>query len=490
MKKIIPLLIALVSLTSSQAQVGIGTTNIGNGVQLQIESNSKGLLIPRVALTSTATEAPVGPSPIAIGVLIYNTANNGSDGTAVTPGFYYWTGTIWTSLKGTSGQNWSLSGNTGTTPGTNYLGTSDNTNLQIKTNNALRMTVENDGQVIVGSNTTPLANTLMSVYPASGQVGLFVSSTNSQRTIRALSASNSQFVIDGGNLDATGGNGVIGISANPVANTSSTVVGVRGVAGRTTFTELAGEAVGVAASGTTGLHVRGVGKNTTVDFNAAYFEYDEDDDLNTSSGPFARIAGKDVNYFTGGTAARRDVVYGGYFDANTSATDYVFVGAKNNGTSYKVLGGGSVSTMIEDKEGNNRILHATETPEILFEDFGIGKLQNGEARITLDPLLSDHIFVDEKHPMKVFIQLEGDCNGVYVTLKSKEGFTVKELKNGRSNVSFSWNIVANRADEKEANGNIASKHVDVRFPIGPKRLEQAKQKEAKYDIDMKEDVVK
>lgn len=478
MKKL--LLVSLFVFKISYSQVGIGTTNIENGVALQIESNTKGLLIPRVPLTSTALESPVGPSPIATGILIYNTATAGSGGTAVLPGFYYWTGTAWTVLKGNTGQNWSLTGNATTIPGTNYLGTSDNTNLQIKTNNTLRMTVENDGQVIVGATATPSTNTLMTVNAGSGQVGLFVNSTNSARTIRALSAANTQFVIDGGNLDPNGGNGVIGISANLAANATSTVVGVLGVAGRTVFTELAGESVGVSAHGTTGAHIRGVGKGNGVDYNAAYFEYDQDDDINTAAGPFARIAGKDINYFTGGTAARRDVTYGGYFDANTSTTDYVFVGARNNGTSYKVLGGGSVSTMVEDKDGNNRILHSTETPEILFEDFGTGKLTNGTAKIVLDPLLSNHIYVSEKHPLKVFIQLEGDCNGVFVTLKSKEGFTVKELKDGKSNVSFSWNIVANRADTLDKKGGVASKHVDIRFPIGPKRLEQDKQSESNY----------
>lgn len=67
MKKYIVLLSVLFSLTIVQAQVGIGTTNIQNGVELQIESSTKGLLIPRVALTSTTVEAPVGPSPIATG---------------------------------------------------------------------------------------------------------------------------------------------------------------------------------------------------------------------------------------------------------------------------------------------------------------------------------------------------------------------------------------------------------------------------------------
>ena len=484
MKKLL-FITALLIINFTNAQVGIGTTVIENGVELQIQSNNRGLLIPRVALTTTSLAAPVGPAPIATGILIYNTATAGSETTAVTPGFYYWSGTEWIALKSAAGQNWSLTGNAGTSPGTQYLGTSDNQNLQIKTNNTLRMTVENDGQVIVGTGTAQ-ANTLTSINAGAAQIGLFVNSSNSARTIRALNTTNTQFVIDGGNLDANGGRGVIGISTNLAANATSTVVGVLGVAGRTTFTELPGESIGTSGQGTTGIFARGVGKGTGVDYNAGYFEYDQDDNLTTSNGPFARIAGKDVNYFTGGSAATRDVTYGGYFDANTSTTDFVFVGAKNNGTSYKVLGGGSLSTMVKDEEGNNRILHATETPEILFEDFGTGKLVNGEVYISIEKLLSKHIFIDEKHPMKVFIQLEGDCNGVFVTEKTINGFKVKELGKGKSNVSFSWNLVANRADVIGKNGKIESKHVDVRFPIGPNKLDAEKQVEKKYKINESE----
>lgn len=484
MKKKITIILMGLFLNLSFAQVGVGTTNILNGVEFQVESSTKGVLIPRVALTSTLVQAPVGPVPIANGVLVFNTANNGVGVNAVTPGFYYWFNTEWVPLRsaGTPGlQNWSLVGNSGTNPALNFLGTTDNQNLIFKSNNQVRMTVENDGQVIVGSNATPIANTLTTINAGNSQIGLFVNSNNSARTIRALNSTGTQFVIDGGNLDPNGGRGVIGISASLAANATSTVMGVLGVAGRTTFTELAGESVGVSGQGTTGLHVRGVGKGTGVDYNAAYFEYDQDDNLTTNNGPFARIAGKDVDYFTGSTSARRDVTYGGYFDANTSTTDFVFVGARNNNTSYKVLGGGSVSTMVEDTDGNNRILHATETPEILFEDFGIGKLVNGEAYIKIDELLARHIFVDERHPMKVFVQLEGDCNGVFVTEKTKNGFKVKELNNGKSNVSFSWNIVANRADAYDHKGVLQSKHVDVRFPIGPKKLDQQEQRIQKYN---------
>lgn len=484
MKKRLLILTTLLFSIAQFAQVGIGTTNILNGVELQIESNSKGLLISRVALTSTILQAPVGPAPIAVGVLVYNTNTNGTGITAVTPGFYYWSGTEWTALKSTGGApslDWTLTGNAGTTPGTNYLGTSDNKDLQIKTNNQVRMTTKSTGEVIIGNTTTPLANSLTTIISNGTQIGLFANSSNSPRTIRALNADNTQFVIDGGNLDAEGGRGVIGISANLASNSTNTVMGVLGVAGRTTFTELPGESVGISGQGTTGLHVKGVGKTGRNDYYSAYFEYDQDDNLTTSNGPQARIAGKDFDYFGGG-AAKSDVTYGGYFDANTSNSDYVFVGARNNGTSYKVLGGGSVSTMVKDNEGNNRVLHATETPEILFEDFGTGKLVNGVAYIELDPVLVKNIFVSEEHPMKVFIQLEGDCNGVYVTEKTAKGFFVKELQKGKSNVSFSWNMVANRKDTLNADGSLDSKHVGVRLPIGPNRLEPILGREVQYDI--------
>jgi len=38
------------------------------------------------------------------------------------------------------------------------------------------------------------------------------------------------------------------------------------------------------------------------------------------------------------------------------------------------------------------------------------------------------------------IQLEGDCNGVYISKKTREGFEVKELHKGKSNVKFNWEI--------------------------------------------------
>lgn len=59
---------------------------------LDVKSTTKGLLIPRIALTATTTAAPV-TSPEA-SLLIYNSATAGD----VTPGYYYWNSTVWVRL--------------------------------------------------------------------------------------------------------------------------------------------------------------------------------------------------------------------------------------------------------------------------------------------------------------------------------------------------------------------------------------------------------
>ncbi len=143
------------------------------------------------------------------------------------------------------------------------------------------------------------------------------------------------------------------------------------------------------------------------------------------------------------------------------ATALAAVGSRIDGTVYKILGYGAVSTIVKDAQGQERIMAAPESPEVLFQDFGTGTLVNGKARITIDPILGKNIQVDANHEMKVFIQLEGDCKGVFVSNKSAQGFDVTELQQGTSNIKFSWMLSANRADETR--GSTTSKYADMRF---------------------------
>lgn len=104
---------------------------------LDIKSTSKGVLAPR--LTSAQRAAISSP---AAGLLVYQT-----DGT---PGFYYYNGTAWTNVVYGIGLQWAISGNSGTAA--NFLGTTNNTSLRIRTNNTERMMIDSTGKVGIGTS--------------------------------------------------------------------------------------------------------------------------------------------------------------------------------------------------------------------------------------------------------------------------------------------------------------------------------------------------
>lgn len=141
----IKLLLILTSI-GSYAQVGIGNTSPQGA--LEITSTTDGLIIPRVALTNTTTATIITPTK---SELVYNTATAGD----VTPGYYYWetTPTVasdrWVRLMTTSANNdWSLTGNSGTTAGTNFIGTTDAQDLRFKTQGNNRLNISNtNGQI-------------------------------------------------------------------------------------------------------------------------------------------------------------------------------------------------------------------------------------------------------------------------------------------------------------------------------------------------------
>jgi hypothetical protein len=95
--KLLPLtLIILMSLAITAKGQNIGfnddNSNPKASAMVDVFSTTKGLLIPRIALTSTATAAPVTSPETSL--LSYNTATAGD----VIPGYYYWNGIKWVHL--------------------------------------------------------------------------------------------------------------------------------------------------------------------------------------------------------------------------------------------------------------------------------------------------------------------------------------------------------------------------------------------------------
>src|SRR5215831_4590287 len=105
----------------STGAAGIGTTTPNASSLLEIKSTSKGLLISR--MTQTQRNAIASP---ATGLLIYQTDH--------TQGFYYYNGTAWTAVTQKS-KGWSVTGNSGTNPSTNFIGTTDAQPLMFRVNN-------------------------------------------------------------------------------------------------------------------------------------------------------------------------------------------------------------------------------------------------------------------------------------------------------------------------------------------------------------------
>ncbi len=490
--------------------IGLGTNAPNLSAQMEMADINKGLLINRIALTATDAVTPIS-SP-ATGLLVYNTATASSGSTAVTPGFYYWDGTKWVALDGTNGRDWSIQGNNGTDPANDFLGTIDNTDIVLRTNNTERMRIVNDGRVSVngapsfaGDRFTvngAAGESAINAY-ASGGIGIYTEDTGGGIGIWSTTTNPfPSFAMVAQNTDASGtallASGAGGpLSSLNLSGASFTgTIGGAGMSSSTTGTGIFGGNNGAYVSDTRGSGTSGsstvlgvfgyAGNGLRASANegnsGGRFVLDADNDPTTDTGnngdrAQAILAGYD-NVTPNGSLSNRRSYFGGYFagGSHSSGTpSYAYVGMRYNtnsngtggGTDYKVIGTGSVSTLIPDENNTPRIMFAPEAPEIIFQDFGTGQLSNGEAYIEIDPILKKSLFVDANHPLKVYVTLEGDCNGVYVTNKSINGFTVKELQGGSSNAAFSWQIVANRADRKDANGNVVSKHVGLRLPIGP-----------------------
>jgi len=78
---------------TANAQVGIGTPDPKSSAMLDVDAADKGILIPRVVLTSETVFAPITGEQVE-GLLVYN-IGNGSTAPLMIPGFYYWSENKW-----------------------------------------------------------------------------------------------------------------------------------------------------------------------------------------------------------------------------------------------------------------------------------------------------------------------------------------------------------------------------------------------------------
>lgn len=481
------------SISNAYPQVGIGTTTpVG---ALDITAGTSGVVVPRIALSAKNNAAPVanpqGGLPVD-GTLIWNTATAGIPPNNVTPGFYFWNAGSWTSISGNIGREWSVDGNAVTNPAVEFIGTTSNQDFRLRTNNNERFTFSSNGRF--RSHNDGDAGQPIWSWNADQNMGIFrigadimgISTNGTERfrfpnanQVHAMSLGTSALPFYSFGADpntgiystaadelavATGGlqrirflsNGQVTINniGAPFATDQFSVLSTISAINGYSFGALDQGVYGANVTAT-GTGIIGAGNNTGGFFPIV--------------GTGGAFTGTEIGLYAFSTSpgvARALYMadnFGAFWDA----------GYWDGTTYYKIIGPGAVSTIVKGLADENVVMHCTETPENLFEDYGVAKLHNGKAHIKLDPVFSKNILVDDTHPIKIFVQLEGECNGVYVTNKSATSFDVIELNNGVSNVPFSYSIVANRADEimTGPDGQTRAVSYRARFEPAPKRQE-------------------
>lgn len=130
---------------NTMASARIGIADNAPDAKLEITAsnattpaNTDGILIPRVSAFPV-----INPTAAQNGMMIFLTTTLGQ----YVAGFYYWdhAAASWVSVGSKS--SWSISGNSGTTPVTNFIGTNDNAALAFRTNGSERMRVSPTGDV-------------------------------------------------------------------------------------------------------------------------------------------------------------------------------------------------------------------------------------------------------------------------------------------------------------------------------------------------------
>ena len=368
---------------------------------LDVSSTTMGILIPRMSTAQrTAIAAP------ATGLEVYDTT---------TGTFWYYNGTIWVEeLNGNIG--WRLTGNT--ISAANFIGTVNAQPFRLYCNNVERMRINpTDGEIVAGATASPYAgDELAAVGTATLPFAVNgYSAVNGSGTWgEVLAASTTAFSALQGVYGGSGaGAGTLGNYNG--TNTSNTRAGVYGVCSTPAAAVGGGGVVGynAIASGSMRMGVLGY-------YNGSAFGIG----VNGIAFGGGIMTGNNDAAVVGWRANNQN--YSGYFNGN------------------HVIANGTKTASVGTQWGN-QLLYCQESSEVWFEDIGGGQLVNGECHIELDSIFLQVTVIDEEHPMRVFIQMEGEAEDVYV-LKGTTGFTVKEKNGGHSNVSFSYRISAKRVN--------------------------------------------
>ncbi|HGN6580717.1 TPA: hypothetical protein ACKUPG_004430 [Bacillus cereus] len=272
--------------------------------------------------------------------------------------------------------------------------------------------------------------------------------------------------IDVGVFGAGGSLGVVGKGINGVVGDATAVDAEIGVVGDATREDGRAGGVGVWGSGFNGVRGDGTGqgRNTGVIGTGAVGMWGDSPGSADGSRPIGVLGTSN----TGGAG-----VMG-------ISRDRAGIGVWGVGSRFGVFcrgrfaATGTKSALVPHPDGFHRTLYCMESPESWFEDFGTGELVEGIAEVQIDPEFKEIIHNENYH---VFITPEGDSKGLYVSKKTSKSFEVREQQEGRSNISFSYRVVAKRKDvtaPRLEKVEISDEEVQVDIPEKPKHPQKHK----------------
>ena len=333
------------------SQVAINTDGSlhDTSAMLDVKSDSLGMLMPR--MTMQQRDLILLP---ATGLMIFQTDSN--------PGFYYNAGTpgapIWSNI-GNTGSQWLLTGNSGTDPAANFIGTTDGSPLTFRVNNELAGRIEialqntSIGYQSLNANTTGINNV------ASGFQALYSNTSGVENTANGF-----QSLYHNTTGNGNTANGIVALYSN-TTGTGNTGIGYAALNANTT------------ANGNTAIGDQALAVNTTGDQNTSC-GWKALNANTTGYGNSALGVRALLNNTTGhlNTATGTDALY-----ANTSGVVNVADGAEallSNTTGEGNVAIGA-SALNKNTTGNSNT--ATGMQALQFNIFGFGNVADGNEAL-------------------------------------------------------------------------------------------------------------
>lgn len=466
MKKNI-LVLAIFSSFCAQAQnVGINSTGAApvTSAALDVDMANKGILIPRVALTTATAFAPV-TGTATTSLMVYNTATAGVAPNNVVPGYYYWDNVLlrWMRIMVGGVNDYWITGASAATVNnpvsTGFFGTSNNNHVDLTTNGIVRGRLSNLGEFFIGTTATALAGDLMNgVSNATFPWAINGYSTqNGSGVYGAIQSGTTVFAGVQGEYSgtATTGAGVRGLYLTTTAGTAFNAApcGVNGTAtttGSYKFGVFGSGGASTRSGGVMGydfglgLGALGYYASTAVDYGVYGFGMAYQVGLaggkpgvgTKSNGPLNEI---NSNIGLG--------IYGGMMGGWIRGLAY---GAHIKGEIYSMYVDGKTYTnapitQLVSTEADRQPVYASSAMKVEISDRGKNALVNGQQYIAFDDAFKKVISANPDE-LTITVSPMGNSNGIYIASYDQNGFTVIENNSGSSNVQFTWIAIGTRKD--------------------------------------------